>query len=270
MSETGSRKLAAHAATSGLPGQRVICETSDELIDRLAGDIQEVAKLRVEAAGAFHLALSGGSTPQALYRRLMVDPTYRNLPWDRTHLWLVDERCVNENDDRLNFNMIRELIVDHSDIPASHVHPMPVLEADGDRQYESDLRHHLENDEARSRLDLILLGMGADGHTASLFPQTPALTETRRWVRFNDGDTVADPRPRMTMTYPLINAARRIAVLVTDQNKHATLQHVNATAASGPDVQRYPITGVRPTHESAWMMWYLDYPAALGPGQTEP
>ena len=253
----------------GLPGSRVITPDPEELIDWVSRDMAWLAHRRVYESGVFHLALSGGSTPQKLYRGLMIDPRYRLFPWRRTHLWIVDERCVPEDDDRSNFKSIRELIVEHSDIPASHVHPMPVLEADGASRYERQMRTALAGDDTENRLDYVLLGMGADGHTASLFPRTPALSERERWVVVNDGPTVAAPRPRMTITFPVINSARRICVLVTGEGKHAMLQQLAlAAGAAQPDVQRLPITGVRPIYDDAELVWYLDHAAALGPGRS--
>ncbi len=246
----------------GLGGRCVIVEEVDELVDQLAREIHRFAHQRLREAGVFHLALSGGSTPQALYQRLITDPAYRLLPWSDTHLWIVDDRCVPLEDERSNFRMIRDLIVNHVNMPASHVHPMPVMEPGGDERYERDLRASLSPPSVENRLDYVLLGMGNDAHTASLFPQTPALGETRRWVLLNDGPTVASPRPRMTMTYPLINAARRIAVLVTGSGKHATLLKV---AAKGPrDPRHLPVAAVAPIHKDTELTWYLDQAAATG------
>lgn len=258
-------KLDTYSSTRGLAGKRVILPDADDLIGRLAANLQEAARHRIRRAGIFHLALSGGSTPQPLYQRLMIDPLFRNFPWPRTHVWLVDERCVELDDDRSNYKVIREMIVDHSGIPPRQVHPMPVPDAVGDRRYEDELRAALDNTDCRNRLDFILLGMGGDGHTASLFPRTPALRETEHWVMFNDGEAIAAPRPRMTMTYPLINGARSIAVLVTGESKRAALQHASLAASSGGDIQRLPITGVQPIHEDGEMTWYLDHAAAVGP-----
>jgi 6-phosphogluconolactonase len=258
----------ATGALRGLPGARVITPDALDLVDWVARDMSWLAHRRVYESGVFHLALSGGSTPQQLYRSLMIDPRYRLFPWRRTHLWMVDERCVDLEDERSNFKMIREMIVDHSDIPRAHVHPMPVLEADGPRQYENELRGALGTDESLNRLDYVLLGMGSDGHTASLFPRTPALGEQERWIALNDGETIAAPRPRLTMTYPLINSARRLGVLITGEGKHATLQQVDlASRSDRPDVQRLPIVGVRPIYDDAELVWYMDYAAALGPAR---
>jgi len=195
----------------------------------------------------------------------MVDPAYRRMPWHRTHLWQVDERCVPPDDERSNFRMLRELIVDHCDIPRSRVHGMPATESDGDRQYEDQLREALEPAPHDGRLDFVLLGMGSDGHTASLFPDTSALSERERWVVFNDGETVAEPRPRITLTFPMINSARQIAILVTGEAKHAALQHASVAAGTGAPQPQWPITGIVPTHEDTELTWYLDRAAAAGP-----
>lgn len=255
-------KLNAHLAVRGLRGRRIILHDVEEVIDRLAVDLLNFARERIGAADVFHLALSGGSTPQALYQHLIIDPRYRAFPWEKTHLWIVDERCVSFENDKSNFKMIREFIVDHVDMPAAQVHPMPVDQPDGDRKYERALRSALDHPHVRHRLDVVLLGMGSDGHTASLFPRTPGLAERERWVVFNDGESVAAPRPRMTMTYPLINTARQIAVLVTGESKHAMLQRISL---AGEDVEHFPITGVEPLLEDTTLTWYLDEPAARGP-----
>jgi len=257
--------LEAFKATQGLAGRRIIVPDTDDLIDRVAAEMCQIALSRASSAGVFHLALSGGGTPQTLYRRLMIDPRYRTFPWRYTHLWIVDERVVPFDHDKSNYNMIRELIVDHCDIPDENVHPMPVLEDDGDKKYEADLHEALDHPAITGRLDYVLLGMGGDGHTASLFPQTEALRETDRWVVFNDGESVAEPRPRMTMTYPLINAGRFVSILVTGEAKHGTLQHVSLAK---DDVQRFPITGVQKVHADTQLIWYLDHAAALGPNRA--
>ncbi len=239
-----------------LPGEVVVANTADELIDRLAAEMVAQGKLAVRQLGDFQLALSGGSTPQPLYERLMYDPNFRSLPWMRTHLWLVDERCVPFDDERSNYRMIKETIVDHSGIPPEQVHPIAALEPAADRDYETKLREVLEwRRPGADRLDFVLLGLGADGHTASLFPFTDVLDERQRLVR---GVTAPDAAPpqRVTMTFPLINAARMVVVLATGPEKAEPLRR----AAGGQEsVQELPIKGVRPI--GGELKWFLDGPA---------
>lgn len=253
-------KLQAYVATRGLRGKRVILSEVEEVVDRLAEDLVRFAQRRVSQTGEFHLALSGGSTPRALYQQLIIDPRYRSFPWKQTHLWIVDERVVPFDSEQSNWKMIRESIVEHVPMPEANAHPMPVLDAEGDRDYERDLRAALA-ERSGGRLDFVLLGMGGDGHTASLFPRTAALHEKQRWVVFNDGPTIAAPRPRMTMTYPLLNGAREVAILVTGDAKHGTLQHVSV---AGEDLERFPVTAIAPRFDDAELTWYLDAPAAAG------
>jgi 6-phosphogluconolactonase/glucosamine-6-phosphate isomerase/deaminase len=142
-------------------------------------------------------------------------------------------------------------------LPEENLHPMLVLQADGAARYERDLRDALgERQDANERcLDAVVLGMGADGHTASLFPGTPALDERERWIVLNDGEQVAPPRPRMTMTFPLLNRARFIALLVTGEGKRATLRQL----AAG-DHPTLPVAGVIPAAGSR-LLWFLDQAA---------
>ncbi len=240
-------------ARGALPGDLVWHTSADETLDALAGDLMLHAMSCVREFGSFHMALSGGSTPMPLYRRLMIGPEYRDFPWSHAHLWIVDERRVPFDDERSNFGAIRELLVEHSGIPSAHVHPMEGEHEDADVRYESELVRELAaRGRGKDRLDFVLLGMGSDGHTASLFPGSPATTETRRLVRFNDGPSVTPPA-RITMTFPLINSARFIAVLVTGQSKRETLLRV---AAREGGVATLPILGVAP--QAGSMRWYVD------------
>ncbi|MBK7404952.1 MAG: 6-phosphogluconolactonase [Phycisphaerales bacterium] len=237
-----------------LPGEVLVRESVDDLIDAIAADMLIQAKSCVRAFGDFHLALSGGSTPEPLYTRLMYDPRLRDFPWKKTHLWQVDERCVPDNDDRRNWKTIAEIFLDHSDIPTSQTHPMPVLDEGGDEAYERDLRDALEwREKGHDRLDYVLLGMGADLHTASLFPRSPALmAPAGRLTVFNDGPAVTPPR-RMTLTYEMLNAARFLAVMVTGAGKRDAIARI---IAAPPEPADAPILGVRPLGGA--LRWYLD------------
>lgn len=244
-----------------LPGEVAVARDADALIDLVAAELLVHALNCVRAFGDVHLALSGGSTPMPLYERLMYDPNLRSFPWSRTHLWIVDERCVPFDDPKSNFGHIREIIVDHSGIPPEQVHPMLAMRDDADVAYERELREHLGwREKGQDRLDYVLLGMGDDGHTASLFPGHEALDERTRLVRRCRGPKVTPP-DRVTLTYPTLNAARFAAILVVGAAKAATIERV---ARGNDDLHALPVKGIHPRGGS--LKWYLDAAAAGGRG----
>ncbi len=248
----------------------------DPLYNALGQAVVEAATGAVERRGVFHIALSGGGTPKGFYSLLASDPRYSSaIPWSQTHLWVVDERRVPETDDRNNFRMIRSTLVDcvyGSPIPTDRVHA--VIDAGDDAlvrdatynfadRYEHRLRGVFNNsDDTIPRLDFVLLGMGDDAHTASLFPGTAALRVTDRLIVNNTVPPGTQPNVgRITMAYPLLNASRHVAVLVTGAKKTATLQRVDQQLrAGGPDLENQPITGIGPTDGT--LTWYLDAAAA--------
>ncbi|HYD00513.1 MAG TPA: 6-phosphogluconolactonase [Phycisphaerales bacterium] len=253
-------------AAPKLPGHVVARHDAGDTLEALASDILSQAAACVRQFGDFHLALSGGSTPLPLYRMLMTDPAYRALPWRKTHLWIVDERRVPFDDERSNYHQIHGLIVEHSDIPKSQVHPMLATRDDADTHYEKALREALEwREKGQDRLDCVVLGVGADGHTASLFPRSRALRDRSsppRMVLINSGPEVTPP-DRVTMTQHLLNAARFVAVLMTGESKRATVARIAAAQAAGdlatdtPD--DLPILAIRP--KAGELRWYLDHEA---------
>lgn len=254
-----------------LPGHVHVAPDVHQLFDDLGSALIGAAEKAIEQRGVFHLALSGGGTPEPFYMQLVVDPRYRQFPWEKTHLWIVDERCVPEDDEKSNIKMIRESLVCQVPIPEGFVHPMPVLADDPAGAYEAALSKAFGDIDLPGvpgarvpRIDFILLGMGGDAHTASLFPQSPALGITDRWIACNDGERVVPP-PRVTMTYPLINAGREVAVLLVGAGKHATLKQIEAQLESGgPDIQELPITGIDPSPSGGELTWFLDHAAANG------
>lgn len=264
-----------------LPGVVIARTTADEVIDALAAEMLLHAHNCARAYGEFHMALSGGGTPIPLYERLMIDPALRTFPWDRSHIWIVDERRVPFDDPRSNFKAINEILGDHSGIPAANVHPIFAMADDADTAYELRLRSVLgKRPQGQERLDFVLLGMGSDGHTASLFPNSPALAaggNPPRLVRINTGPNVTPP-DRVTLTFDMINASRFIAVMVTGQGKRDTLGRVQAANRStglGPGgtpvgpmasdnaVRDLPILGVRPS--AGVLRWYVDHDACPAP-----
>lgn len=246
--------------TGELVGDVQIRRTADRLYDDLAGVLAAAATEAVGERGAFHVALSGGTTPEPFYMRLIIDPRYRYIPWQQTHAWIVDERRVPADDPRSNLAMIRESLLGHVPMRRRQVHAMPVLADDPAAEYEAELRRHLPE----GRLDFVLLGMGTDAHTASLFPRSPAQAEDERWVAINAGPNVTPP-DRVTMTYPLLNAAREVAVLITGAAKAPALRRVTDQLRDrGPDPANLPITGIDPTDGE--ITWYVDAEAVQGYG----
>jgi 6-phosphogluconolactonase len=243
------------AALAGLRGDLVVHETAEACARALASDLSVHLRDRLECQAHVHLALSGGSSGQLLCQELAIPEIARVLAWPRVHLWMVDERCVPDDDPRLNFALFRDQLAPRIPIPRDNLHPMPVLAADGAQRYEQDLRAALAEDRGGpGSLDAVVLGMGGDGHTASLFPGSPAVREHERWVVLNDGDRVTLPRPRMTLTYPALNRAKRIAILVTGAAKAQTLREVASRPEAHEDL---PVTGLVPAPGTR-LAWYLD------------
>jgi len=188
---------------------------------RAAERIAQVAREAVAERGRFALAVSGGTTPWRALRALSGE----DLPWDRVHLFQVDERVAPFGDPERNYFHLGEALIDRIAIPPANVHPMPVEEEDldeGARRYESILRQVAGTPPV---LDLVQLGLGEDGHTASLFPGDLALQSVDSEV------AVTGPHKgwrRMTLTFPAIDRARRILWLVTGAGKAAVLERLLA------------------------------------------
>jgi len=255
-----------------LPGHVHIAPDTEQLFDDLGSALLGNAQRAVQERGVFHMALSGGGTPEPFYICMVIDPKFRAFPWEQTHVWIVDERCVPEDHDKSNIKMIREAMTEHVPIKRSAVHPMPVLADDPAGEYERELSEAFGGMKLPTqlpgagvpRIDFILLGMGGDAHTASLFPQSPALKVTDRWIATNEGERVVPP-PRVTMTYPLINHGREVVVLLVGTGKHATLKQIETQLETGqPDIQELPITGIDPSPYGGDLTWYLDTAAATG------
>ncbi len=191
------------------------------------------------AAGAFTIALSGGSTPRLLYTILAAPPLAERFPWARAQLFWGDERCVPHDDPASNYRMTREALLAKVPIPAANVHPMPTDgdPADAAARYQRSLQDHygakvLSAD--RPLFDVVLLGLGENGHTASLFPATPALDEFSAWVV---AVTSGVPQPRLTLTYPAIASSREVVFLVAGAAKRGVLAAVRAGDPSLPASQ---------------------------------
>jgi 6-phosphogluconolactonase len=235
--------------------ERYVLPTAEIIAQKLCDVVARRIIQRLRSSDWVHLALSGGTSPKRLYSLLAERPELTPELWQRVHLWIVDERRVPRGDARLNYGMIHEVLVSRVTIPPSQVHPMPVDQADGDRHYETELRTAFGTQPAR--LDITLLGMGSDGHTASLFPFTSAVDVQDRWIVWNEGERVAPPRPRMTMTLPFINQSHYIALLVTGEAKRPALR---ALHSGKHDHRALPVAGIRPTMGGE-LAWFIDQAA---------
>jgi 6-phosphogluconolactonase len=205
------------------------------------------ARAAITARGLFRLGLTGGRSPAAVHRALVAGGG--DLPWTKVQLTFGDERCVPPEHDDSNFRVAKESLIDPAGIPAGNVFRMrgeidPETAAE---EYEAKLAAVAARlGEARYMHDLLLLGLGEDGHIASLFPGSVALTETARNVL-----PVIGPKPppqRITMTYPLINASRNILFLVPD----ATKREVAEAAIAGD--ARYPASRIRGQEQTTWLL----------------
>jgi 6-phosphogluconolactonase len=206
-------------------GEIKVYTGADVLAQAAAEHFVAQATEAIAARGRFVVALAGGSTPRPTYALLAGGAFAAQVKWPRVHVFWSDERCVPPNHAGSNYRMAREALLDRVPIPTANVHrirgelPPPQAAA----AYESELEAVLS---AGGRFDLILLGMGADGHTASLFPGTPALAERRRWVVENDVETL--DAWRITLTLPVINAARQVTFLVSGAEKAEALARIRA------------------------------------------
>lgn len=229
----------------------------------------EMAGEAVEAQGRARIAISGGSTPKAAFE-LLADPNHpwRNrMPWHALDLYWVDERCVAPGDAESNYRMTREALLDHVPLKPEQIHRMQgELEPDAAAaRYEEELRSSFRLDGAASpRFDLVELGLGDDGHTASLFPHTEALHEMSRLVAANR--VPQKDASRITLTWPVINHARSVFFLIAGEQKAAILKEV----LTGPfDPERLPSQLIWPS--SGILTVILDRAAAalLPPANEE-
>jgi len=222
----------------------------------------EAAQLFVQASqhaiaqrGRFAVALTGGTSPEGLYRLLASSPYREQVQWEQVDIFWGDERWVPLDDERSNARMARETLLSHVPVPQSQIFPMwadGVSPEEFAQQYEQTLRDHLNADGC---FDLILLGMGADGHTASWFPHTKVLHEHNKWVAAYYLD--AQDMYRITLTIPLVNRANQIAVIAYGNNKADALYEVLKGARNS---EQYPaqlidLSGDRVT-------WLVDEAAA--------
>ena len=224
----------------------------DALSRAAADELVAQARAAVAERGAFHIALSGGSTPRRLFQ-LLAARGRDALPWERVELWWGDERTVPPDHAESNYRMAREALIEPLGLPAAGIHRIAGELADPDAAAAAYERVLVDALGEPPILDLVLLGMGPDGHTASLFPGSPALDEARRWVVANPvtSPLVHGTTTRITLTAPAINAARHVRFLVAGADKAAAL----AAVLEGPrDPARTPSQLIAPRGDLAWFV----------------
>lgn len=193
--------------------------------------------------GIFTVALSGGTTPQRLYELLAAPPCRDNFPWARTHWFWGDERFVPHDDKESNYRMVREALLSRAPIPAANIHPIPTEDTtpeDAAIAYERALQSFYGATTLvpeRPLFDIVLLGLGPEGHTASLFPGTAILDERRHWAGAVVG---TKPEPRVTLTYPALESSREVAFLVVGEEKRMVLDRLFDGDTSLPAARLQP------------------------------
>jgi 6-phosphogluconolactonase len=242
------------------PPEIRIADDVDAASRAAAEEFVALARTSVDARGVFTVALAGGSTPRHLYRLLADDTDLRaRIPWLKIHFFWGDERHVPPDHDDSNYRMAHDALLSKVPVPAAHVHRVRAENPDAGAaaaEYAEELRTTLDRgDEGLPRFDLMLLGIGSDGHTASLFPSTDALAEQTRLVVANWVEQLR--AYRITMTLPVVNAAACIVFLVSGSDKAGVVRAV--LDESGPQPP-YPAQLVRP--RDGRLIWMFDRAAA--------
>lgn len=246
---------AGAAVSAAAPRLRVFDDTA-QLATAAAEDFARLAQTRSAEARAFFVALAGGNTPRALYRALAARG---DIDWTSVHIFFGDERCVPPTHTDSNYRMARETLLQHVPIPDLQVHRLrgELAPEDAARVYADELEY-VPSANRWPRFDLVLLGLGDDGHIASLFPETTALERS-------DTTVVANPIPRLgaqrlTLTFPVINNADAVWLLVSGETKAAIVQR----ALGNKDGTPLPVQRLDP----ARVTWYLDRGASSGAART--
>ena len=225
----------------------LVYDTPEELEAAAARDFVARAEAAISERGRFAVALAGGSTPKDTYEALAQDYADR-LDWSRVHVFFGDERTVPPHHEDSNYRMARETLLAHIRVGSVHRMRCELAPAEAAKSYEEQLREFF-GAQSVPAFDLILLGLGEDGHTASLFPETAALEVDDRWVVSNP--VLKLETARLTLTIPVINAARAVIFLVAGEDKAEALKEV---LEGGADPRSYPAKLIRPEGELAWMV----------------
>ena len=247
----------------------IVCRDMESLAEEAASRILEIGNRSIEERDIFTFVLAGGSTPRSVYKRLSKDR--RRLDWSKVHIFWGDERCLPPDDPQSNYHMAGETLLERSPIPGGNVHRIrcelgldQAAEAYQQQIFGFFNQHPALFWQASAAsfipsFDLILLGMGEDGHTVSLFPGSSALEETSRWVIGVQHDQPPPPLvDRVTFTLPLINAASHVIFLVSGESKAQRM----AQALRGETEPSLPAQRVCPA--SGRLLWLVERSAATG------
>jgi 6-phosphogluconolactonase len=234
-----------------------ILENLEELSWAAATTFEQLSRIKSIDKKPLTMAVSGGSTPKELFE-LLANPGFQGrIRWSNLQLFQVDERCVPPDDAQSNYRMIRQALLDAVPLPKENFHRMAAERSDIDQEaleYTEEIARVLKPAAGElPQFDLIFLGMGPDGHTASLFPGSAGLEEQSRWVIPNFAPSLKSNR--MTLTFPVLNAAAHVIFLVAGEDKAQTLKQV----LEGP-AGVFPSQRINPTKGK--LSWYLDRSAA--------
>jgi 6-phosphogluconolactonase len=233
---------------------------ADDLAIHAAQKFIRSASNAIRERGKFVVALVGGSTPEATYR-ILARPDFAHLvDWSKTFVFFGDERFVPHNDRRSNLALANKGLLSHVGIPIKNIFPIPVEVQDvhvAAKEYGETIKSFFHGTNSMPVFDLIWLGLGDDGHTASLFPHNPSLAVTDEWIVGSKPGVLPPPVDRITFTLPLINAALEVSFLVAGEKKARIVGQVIEGAHS---IEDYPAVGVNPT--AGKLTWMLDRAAA--------
>jgi 6-phosphogluconolactonase len=248
-----------HLGGAGVAGAEILVGADAAEAARIAaGQFTALARNLAGEGKRVNVALSGGNSPRPLYQLLATEPFRQLVPWDAVHFFWGDERNVPPTDANSNYSMARELLLSHLNVPATHIHRIPTGDGtaiEAADLYQRTLLEFLPRQNGWPRLDYNLLGVGANGHTASLFPHRPTLREQQRLVVADHVDEVNSWR--VTMTLPVLNNAAQITFLVIGEEKAAAVQQV----LEGPrDPEATPAQFIAPAYGA--LTWVLDEAAA--------
>jgi 6-phosphogluconolactonase len=234
----------------GCDVKHIVSDTPETLARQAAADFVELSKACLSTAPRFTVALSGGATPKPFYETLAKEPFGSAVDWGKIMIFPVDERSAPPDHPDSNYRMVKETLLDRVPVKPSRVYRIEgeIPPAEAARNYEKRLREVFRGADL-PQFDLILLGLGADGHTASLMPGTSAMDVRDRWVAENVVRSLKTIR--ITLTFPVLNAARQVWFLVTGAKKKAVFE-----AASGIPNPSVPASLVRPVNGE--LRWYVD------------